>query len=375
MLSKHQQMVRDYEVTTRRTLEPASNPGQPREDEVNLWTSVANELAFESGTLHADPRSDEDSDASDLLIVARNTSLTLFNPADDESSDSEHEMDWDDVLFETVHQLGPGNLADPADRNARRIAESWYPFRSQGDVLGALIHGYMRHVMSRAEYAQLRLILSLAELELPHWNTLRSGRLRIRNLLRMEITHSESILHNQCYSLNIKQLLANDLANPYVNPNLEFYPHFTGGKNVFKMSQSAKWREDLSPTLRVPMAEANHKHWYIFEPVQLHSRHVVVPIFFFMENNKILARCVKADISQQGPKKIKITIPSNLDFNSSKLRNVHLQDFALTYDEIHIGSSGKLAEACSNELYEYGQKEKAHTLPNPWRIKASRDDY
>jgi hypothetical protein len=137
-----------------------------------------------------------------------------------------------------------------------------------------------------------------------------------------------------------------------VNPHLDFYPVFSHGKNVFKMSQSFKWREDLSPHLRVQMANCHNKHWYIFEPVELKSRHIVVPLFFFMEDSVIKARCVKADIQVQSGagNKIQISIPANMAFSSTDLRSVDVRDFSLNYLEININQIGNLAQACSYEL-------------------------
>jgi hypothetical protein len=106
-----------------------------------------------------------------------------------------------------------------------------------------------------------------------------------------------------------------------VNTHLDFYPVFSRGKNVFKMSQSFKWREDLSPHLQVQMVNCNNKHWYIFGPVELKSKHIVVPLYFFMEENFLKAQCVKADIQVQrgAGNKIQISIPSNIAFASTDL--------------------------------------------------------
>ena len=153
--------------------------------------------------------------------------------------------------------------------------------------------------------------------------------------------------HLNCFN----ELSNQELANPFVNQHLDFYPEYTGGKNIFKMSQCFKWREDLSPDLRVQMVEANNKHWYIFEPVELKTRNIVVPIFFFIESNQLQARCILANIFKDGPTKVKMSIPPNLRFNSSQLRNVNVADFAFTYEEINLPGLGSLIEACGHKLH------------------------
>ena len=118
------------------------------------------------------------------------------------------------------------------------------------------------------------------------------------------------------------------------------------------MSQSFKWREDLSPHLRVQMANCNNKHWYIFEPVELKSRYIVFPLFFFMEESVIKAQCVKADIQVQSGAgtKIQISIPANMAFSSTDLRSGDIRQFSLNYLEINLNRFGSLASACSYKL-------------------------
>jgi hypothetical protein len=135
-----------------------------------------------------------------------------------------------------------------------------------------------------------------------------------------------------------------------------FYPIFSGGKNVFKISQSFKWREDLSPELRVQivqMVDCSNKHWYIFEPVELKSRHIVVPIYFFVEEKKLMARCVKANIhvDSEATRKITISIPSKLAFSSTDLKSVDIRDFSKNLMEIHLDCLVSLAAACSHKLH------------------------
>ena len=66
----------------------------------------------------------------------------------------------------------------------------------------------MRHIMSCVEYGQLRMLLSVVNVDLPHWNGLRLGRLRIRRLLKIDIDFRESVLQNECYVINLKQMIS-----------------------------------------------------------------------------------------------------------------------------------------------------------------------
>ncbi|KNZ46177.1 hypothetical protein VP01_7497g2, partial [Puccinia sorghi] len=173
------------------------------------------------------------------------------------------------------------------------------------------------------------------------------------------------------FNLNgIDECFKQELANPFVNQNLDFHPEYTGGKNVFKMSQCFKWREDLSPNIRVQMVEENKKHWYIFEPVEFKSKHIVVTIFFFIESNQVKAQFILANIFKDGPNKFTLSIPPNLRFNSSQLQTVNVTDFSLSYQETQLPGLGSLIEACGHELHETNNSTKIYPMPNSWRTKA-----
>ncbi|PLW15305.1 hypothetical protein PCANC_19994 [Puccinia coronata f. sp. avenae] len=331
-------------------------------------------LAFVTSGVEDQMGSEDGSEPEDLLVVTRQARLTLFDQANEEEEEDLGAIDWENLIFEiheNIHEAsGHGNHEDQSLERAQN--SKCFPFKSQQHLLGSLIIGYMRHIMSRVEYGQLRMLLSVVNVDLPHWNGLRFGRLRIRRLLKIDIDFRESVLHNECYVINLKQMISHELANPFVHPHLDFYPIFSGGKNVFKMSQSFKWREDLSPDLRVQMVDCSNKHWYIFEPVELKSRHIVVPLYFFMEDNKLMARCVKADIQIQSEasRKIKIFIPSKVAFSSTEMKSVDVRDFSLNYAQINLNQYGSLAQACSYKLHEHGNSTHIFPLPNPWRTKA-----
>ncbi|KAH9817967.1 hypothetical protein DFH28DRAFT_926165 [Melampsora americana] len=51
------------------------------------------------------------------------------------------------------------------------------------------------------------------------------------------------------------------------------------------LSQLTKWREELDRDLRVQMVDQPNGHFYLYEPVQLQSHKIVVPIFFIKWNH------------------------------------------------------------------------------------------
>ncbi|PLW28656.1 hypothetical protein PCASD_18574 [Puccinia coronata f. sp. avenae] len=299
---------------------------------------------------------------------------SLFEDVERSFQEEDHPIDWDEYIFEAVNQLADEEIPAAHIISKRRQASSsqWYPFKSKEYLIASLMLGYLHHIMSREVYAQLRLILNLTGLQLPHWTTLRKSRENIRQMLQLELRHQVSVWGRQCYSLSAAQIVAHELSNPYVNLYLDFYPEETHGLNVNKFSQSHKWLKCLSPNLRVPMVAVGNKHFYIFEPTKLGSGQIIVPIFFYQEGGEIWAKCVLQPtfVITSNPERWTITIPTELSFDSEALTPIKVSEFDLVYSEIQMRNGVFLSQLCSNELCENTIPPSCHTLPNPWRIKA-----
>ncbi|KAA1082180.1 hypothetical protein PGTUg99_025472 [Puccinia graminis f. sp. tritici] len=225
--------------------------------------------------------------------------------------------------------------------------------------------------MSREVYAQLRLIISLTGCHLPHWSTIRASRQQIRKMLNLELKQRTSVFENKCYSVSVASLLRQELSNPYVHPHLDFYPEECHGLDIYKTSQCSKWLKGLAPDLRVQMATNKDKHFYVFEPAQLISGEIVVPVFFYTEASEVYAKCAFPQmVAIPGQSTMMLQIPAELAFDSANLVPIKLALFDLIYSEIDLGSDGMLSMVCSNKLWETGTTSTAHDLPNPWHTRA-----
>ncbi|OAV89083.1 hypothetical protein PTTG_28819 [Puccinia triticina 1-1 BBBD Race 1] len=182
---------------------------------------------------------------------------------------------------------------------------------------------------------------------------------------------STSPLGTPCFSLSLKGILSQDLANPLVSKHLDYYPEMTDGPH-FKFSQSKKWLEDLAPQHRAQMCDVDGEHYYIFEPVELESTEIVIPVFFYTLNSKLYAKCIKPDMNEHlnaGKQIIQLKITQDILFQDPDLSSIHTNQFKKPYLKIEI--DGKmLSEKCA--LYEEnGAEQKKIPLPNDWRDKAN----
>ncbi|KAH9817524.1 hypothetical protein DFH28DRAFT_871125, partial [Melampsora americana] len=55
---------------------------------------------------------------------------------------------------------------------------------------------------------------------------------------------------------------------------------------------NTKWQELYPPHLCVQMVVSKGIHYYIYEPVQVVTGRLVVPIFFYMQDDNIKAKCL-----------------------------------------------------------------------------------
>ncbi|OAV96041.1 hypothetical protein PTTG_02286 [Puccinia triticina 1-1 BBBD Race 1] len=334
---------RDARETAPKDTLPSGGIPPASPDMIPLDLEQDDELVFDAIGFDK-PNSTSISDSKvdlDPFAAVHESAFGMFDADDNLGTSEESPIDWDDYLWEAINQLCEEPV--PRDfvqkRRAQVSQDEWYPFKSKEYLIGSLIMGYMHHIMSREVYGQLQLIISLTGCRLPNWTTLRKCRESIREVIGLEVKQSTSVFNNECYSISIAQLLR----------------------------QGSKWLKHLSPDLRAPMAVNRKKHFYLFEPAQLFSGDIVVPIFFYEEGSQLYAKCAvpQMDDLPGQPEKC-LQIPAPLPFDSSLLQSISLTEFDLIYSEIEV-EQGMLSNICSNKLWETGSATTSRELPNPWR--------
>ncbi|KNE94634.1 hypothetical protein PSTG_11997 [Puccinia striiformis f. sp. tritici PST-78] len=299
-------------------------------------------------------------DSAGLPINDENLSQPLDDAGEDEWEDIDN--DEHEHKHKHKHKHEPTN-SDPAGKG------DWYPFKNKLDLVASLLIGHTRSMLSRTLYNKIREILTICDLRLPGWATVRASWIQIRKLLQTTIKKLTSMFDTPCFSLSAKTLISQDLANPLVSPHLDYYPEWSDGMDITKFSQSLKY----SSPHRAQMCVANKIHFYIFERVQLVSKDVVIPLFIYKFHNKLFAKCLKIQEHHilPGEELSHITIPANIAFDDSQLISVDVEEFDQLYSNIYMGDGRLLTEVCGNEIYESnGCYESPIPLPNPWRTIA-----
>ncbi|KAI9625462.1 hypothetical protein H4Q26_016260 [Puccinia striiformis f. sp. tritici PST-130] len=308
--------------------------------------------------------------------------------SDSESDGRSDEEDWswsgEQTLgedFEPNEQDIPTTGSTSRPQRTRRVPASspWYPFPSLDHLIGSLILGQLHSIMSRNLYNHLRVILTLRHVNLPHWDTLRRMRSRMRSMLKMEPSENQSVLLNKTFTLNVQSIVGNELANPIVAQHLEFYPHDPSGRDVLALYQSQKWREELGPNSRVQMVPSEGKHFYIYEPVSLKDPRapIVVPIFFYKYQNTLFSKYIKPKgglraNAPAGSHQFDLHLPSMIPWFHPDLIEIPVDQFQKTYSELTTYYGDSYVELCGNRFIACGSglQRVDIPIPNPWRVRA-----
>jgi len=119
----------------------------------------------------------------------------------------------------------------------------------------------------------------------------------------------------------------------------------------------------LPKELRVQMAQVGSKHYYIFEPTTLKRRvwdhvlgqhtKVLIPVFFYMYNDELYAKCINSKIQSQtsfNPNRFSLFIPKNISYQSSKLISINTKEFHMSYLDMKLEDGSPYSLGCRNQL-------------------------
>ena len=75
--------------------------------------------------------------------------------------------------------------------------------------MASLILGHLHSIVSRILYEKLCSILTMGNLSLPSWLTMRRNRERLADMLEVKIKENQSIFLNRTFMISIKDLIKN----------------------------------------------------------------------------------------------------------------------------------------------------------------------
>ncbi|PLW36742.1 hypothetical protein PCANC_14598 [Puccinia coronata f. sp. avenae] len=241
-------------------------PGHP--EECRLDMEQADEALFDSIGMECDSTSNTASLACDPFESLKQSDFRLFDPVDDPHDNREDAIDWDDYLFEGISQLMEEEVdPDVAQMLSNELDNPYVGLTAP--LLGKCAPTWP--LRGRANGLRDLLVKMDTPSGNPSFGPLFTGDSPERCAPGARVRGARTLARPRGWRRQ---------PYPYVNPHLVFYPEDTHGVNVSSSFQASKWLKDLSPEICPPMAVNNKKHFLIFEPAQLLTGKIVVPIFF-----------------------------------------------------------------------------------------------
>ncbi|KAH9813110.1 hypothetical protein DFH28DRAFT_930296 [Melampsora americana] len=105
----------------------------------------------------------------------------------------------------------------------------WYPVEKKEHFMGLLLMGTVRRPTSQEDYDRIQLIVKIGDLTIPHWASVRRIQQDLRKRLGLNVVKTISPLGHPCFSLDIQEIVAQELANPLVRPHLMCIPESATG--------------------------------------------------------------------------------------------------------------------------------------------------
>ncbi|KAH9820635.1 hypothetical protein DFH28DRAFT_1218091 [Melampsora americana] len=327
---------------------------------MRLLTSVSESEESDTSDIENAPTDPVDGDWESLLRE--------YNDQWDTSSDEQSTSAQSNTQHNDDEQSEPDNAPD-----FKGSDPDWYPFRKE-QMIALLLLGSGRNLLSQRQYERMCLLNRKFNVVLPAYKTL--GRLRssMCRRLGLNVVEWESALANPCYGLSIREIVAQELANPVVAEHLVFAPEYEPEMPTTRFSQSKKWREGFPRTHRVQMVVSKQAgHVYLYEPLRDMTRQWIVPIYFFQTSGIYYAKCVRARMVSDGiePSNVKFIVESEQQFDCPDLITVQVDTLSSNFVDTKDDEGNLIQSRCGNAMYQH--KAHAYTeipLPNVWRIKA-----
>ena len=81
--------------------------------------------------------------------------------------------------------------------------------------------GHLHNRLSRTMYHQIRLILTVCGIKLPHWDSIKRNRDMIRKALDIELKKHVSVFDNTCYYLSLHDIIGHVCCSHYDSKSYE----------------------------------------------------------------------------------------------------------------------------------------------------------
>ncbi|KAI8461648.1 hypothetical protein BY996DRAFT_6408488 [Phakopsora pachyrhizi] len=167
----------------------------------------------------------------DFTVQESSSDRELLSDSQSESSITSSNGQGDDFCMEDLI-IEPGSTTGEFGDSS-----DWFPFKQKEIMIGCLIAGCTRTLMTRKTYNHIQVVLRMCDIELPSWKTVQTAKTKLQRISHCNKSTSQSIIGNPLTTVSIQGLLTQELGNTIVTKYLEYYPEYFEEKNIYKLSQ------------------------------------------------------------------------------------------------------------------------------------------
>ncbi|KAL1662140.1 hypothetical protein GGF50DRAFT_59618 [Schizophyllum commune] len=206
-------------------------------------------------------------------------------------------------------------MAEEAQASAVQESSPWFPWPDRLTYIFDVLRNIPRCAFSRKQIGAIRWAMSAAGLgdRPPSDSTLDTVDRNLQEMCGIRSIRYSGKLGHVYYANDLAGIIAQEMANPNVRPQLHFLPEDTAPK-VSEAWQAERWLHELDPQLATPMIRLGKQDYYVFEPALLRGNgghgvgfedHVFMPIRWFLRNGRKFGKAwrlhpVKAGDGREG---------------------------------------------------------------------------
>ncbi|KAG0151808.1 hypothetical protein CROQUDRAFT_36387 [Cronartium quercuum f. sp. fusiforme G11] len=215
--------------------------------------------------------------------------------------------------------------------------------------------GLPRGLRSCSKYGYVHSRLVIHGVKLPERNVVQVLWICLKYQNGFQVAKGNSPLGIPCFSLKVADVVTQEFSNPYLRDHLVYIPELETMSKINCLSQSQKRCEGLDLGLCVQMVATGDIHFFLNELFQLDTGKIVVPIYFYQTQKKVLAKCGLPTVSLDR-ERVHINFQVVHGFHNPEMEVIVIKRFTKTFDRISDEEKVLLKHPCETLMFcEYLQ--------------------
>ncbi|KIO17528.1 hypothetical protein M407DRAFT_12314 [Tulasnella calospora MUT 4182] len=177
---------------------------------------------------------------------------------DEQPGDTTGNLDDESTADQDTDTAGFGEKRSRKRAVDEEVAARWFPWADRVN--------FPRTSFSDNEFRVLTWLLAANGVDhVPSISRMKTQQEELRRHFSVETKKYIGALGHTYYVNSLAGIIAQEMANPKVRPNLHFYPE-DAGDTLEHAWQGRRWKEKIDPTLLTPMVRLGTQDFFVHEP-------------------------------------------------------------------------------------------------------------